>query len=189
MTSAANSAGQAGFAPLPITHFTGGDSGAWRITSIAAVQGEALPLAPLLSIGGLGTGAWTLRGTASHLRYTTANERRQLQAKQEGLGRPESTCAALLPIRKTAEWWAMAQDERRAVYEQGSHLPIGLDYLPGVARKLYHSRDLGEDFDFLTWFEFAPEEEAAFDHMLERLRGCAEWGYVDREVDIRLTRV
>ena len=83
----------------------------------------------------------------------------------------------------------MAQDERRAVYERGSHLPIGLDYLPGVARKLYHSRDHGEEFDFLTWFEFAPDQEAAFDHMLERLRACAEWDYVDREVDIRLTRV
>ena len=176
------------FTPLPITEFTGGNAGQWRITGIAEVVGAIVPLAPFLSIDGGEAGAWSLRGTASNLRYTTADERRQLQAKQEGLGRPASTRAALLPIRKTAEWWAMAQDERRAVYEAGSHLPVGLDYLPGVARKLYHSRDLGEEFDFLTWFEFAPEEEAAFDHMLVRLRACAEWAYVDREVDIRLTR-
>ncbi len=132
------------------------------------VRGEAIASAPFLAIDGA-EGPWLLRGAGSSLRYTTAMERGQLQAKQQGLGRPASTRAALIPIRKSAEWWAMAQDERRAVYERGAHLPIGLD--------------------FLTWFEFAPDQEAAFDHMLERLRECAEWDYVDREVDIRLTRV
>ncbi len=192
MPSTTNQVARPPFTPLPITHFAGGDAGQWRVKRVRAVRGESLPTPSALTIGeGLasaGPGMWTLRGTASHLRYTTAGERQQLRARQEGLGRPESTCAALLPIRKSAAWWELAQDERRAVYEQGSHLPIGLDYLPGVARKLYHSRDLGEDFDFLTWFEFAPDQEAAFDHMLERLRRCAEWDFVDREVDIRLTR-
>ena len=176
--------------PISLTHFVGGDAGQWQITSIAPVQGEGLPPARFLSIGGAADGgAWTLRGAGSNLRYTTAAERTSLQAKQEGLGRSASTRAALIPISKSVVWWGMAQDERRAVYERGAHLPIGLDYLPGVARKLYHSRDHGEPFDFLTWFEFAPEEEAAFDHMLVRLRECAEWDYVEREVDIRLTRV
>ncbi len=192
MTSSTNDAAVTAHVPLPITRFTGGNVGQWRVTSITAVQGATVPVADFLDISNM-SGAidsrWHLRGTASNLRYTTAEERRQLLAKQEGLGRPASTRAALIPIRKSAAWWAMAQDERRAVYEQGSHLPIGLDYLPGVARKLYHSRDLGEDFDFLTWFEFAPEDEAAFDHMLDRLRTCGEWAYVDREVDIRLTRL
>ncbi len=177
---------------LPVTAFAAGDAGAWRITSVSAVAGAGLAAAPALSIGSgagmAGGGAWVLRGAASHLRYTTAMERGALQAKQEGLGRPASSRAALIPIRKSPEWWALAQDERRAVYDAGSHLPIGMDYLPGVARKLYHSRDLGEAFDFLTWFEFAPEVEPAFDHMLDRLRRCAEWAYVDREVDIRLER-
>lgn len=176
---------------IALTQFVGTDQGQWRITSIAAFRGESLPQAQFLAIDGdIGrqAAAWALRGAGSNLRYTTAHERSMLQAKQQGLGRPSATRAALIPIRKTAEWWAMAQDERRGVYERGSHLPIGLDYLPGVARKLYHSRDHGEPFDFLTWFEFAPEQEAAFDHMLERLRACAEWDYVDWEVDIRLTR-
>ena len=179
-------------APITLSRFVGADAGQWQITSICEFRGASLPSARFLAIdsdASRGTAAWTLRGAGSNLRYTTAPERAALQAKQEGLGRPASTRAALIPIRKSAEWWAMAQDERRAVYEQGSHLPIGLDYLPGVARKLYHSRDHGEPFDFLTWFEFAPDQEAAFDHMLVRLRGCAEWDYVDREIDIRLTRV
>ncbi|WP_082547059.1 chlorite dismutase family protein [Rhizobium sp. Root149] len=177
--------------PITLSRFAAGDAGQWQITSIREFRGGSLPSARFLAIDSPQTGntAWTLRGAGSNLRYTTAAERVLLQAKQEGLGRPTSTRAALLPIRKSAEWWAMAQDERRAVYERGSHLPIGLDYLPGVARKLYHSRDHGEPFDFLTWFEFAPDQETAFDHMLVRLRTCAEWEYVDREIDIRLTRV
>jgi hypothetical protein len=63
-----------------------------------------------------------------------------------------------------------------------------LEYLPAVARRLHHCRDLGEPFDFLTWFEFAPTDTVAFDELVERLRETEEWSYVDREVDIRLTR-
>ena len=32
-----------------------------------------------------------------------------------------------------------------------------------MARRLRHGRDLGEPFDFLTWFEFDPEHAKAFD--------------------------
>lgn len=63
-----------------------------------------------------------------------------------------------------------------------------MEYLPAVARKLFHSRDLGEPFDFLTWFEFAADDAAAFEHMVGRLRATREWTYVEREVDIRLER-
>ena len=71
---------------------------------------------------------------------------------------------------------------------QSHHTEIGLDYLPQIARQLHHSRDLGEPFDFLTWFEFAPEHTAAFEALLVRLRSSPEWTYVEREVDIRLVR-
>ncbi len=67
-------------------------------------------------------------------------------------------------------------------------MPIGMDYLPAIARRLHHSRDLDQPFDFLTWFEFAPAREATFDAMLARLRATEEWDDVDREIDIRLTR-
>ena len=60
-----------------------------------------------------------------------------------------------------------------------------LKYLPAVARRLHHSRELGEPFDFLTWFEYAPEHADAFEEMVRRLRSTAEWRYVEREVDIR----
>jgi len=79
------------------------------------------------------------------------------------------------------------EDERRAILEERSHhIAIGLEYLPAIARRLHHSRDLGEGFDFLTWFEFAPTDAAAFDEVLARLRATEEWTYVEREVEIRL---
>jgi hypothetical protein len=53
---------------------------------------------------------------------------------------------------------------------------------------LHHSRDLGEGFDFLTWFEYAPSHSEVFEELAGRLRETDEWSYVEREVDIRLTR-
>ena len=35
----------------------------------------------------------------------------------------------LIPIRKNEAWWALAQDERRAIFEERSHhIAIGLEY-------------------------------------------------------------
>ncbi|WP_020177236.1 chlorite dismutase family protein [Methyloferula stellata] len=132
---------------------------------------------------------WNLRGVTSNTRYTNRAETDALTASQEGLLRPQATRAALIPIRKTEAWWALAQDERRAIFEEDSrHIGIGLDYLPAIARRLHHSRELGEPFDFLTWFEYAPEHSERFEELVRRLRGTKEWRYVDREVDIRLSR-
>jgi hypothetical protein len=63
-----------------------------------------------------------------------------------------------------------------------------MEYLPAVARRLHHGRELGEPFDFLTWFEYAPEHADAFEEMVRRLRNTGEWRYVEREVDIRASR-
>ncbi len=80
--------------------------------------------------------------------------------------------------------------ERHAVFEETSHhTAIGLDYPPPVARRLRHGRDLGEPFDFITLFEYAPQHAPMFDQMLERLRATHEWTFIDREVDIRLERI
>ena len=90
-------------------------------------------------------------------------ERSALIERQPALGRSEATCAALIPIRKSAAWWELIQDERRAIFEERSHhITTGLDYLPAIARRLYRSRDLGEPFDFLTWFEYAPSSAGLF---------------------------
>src|SRR5262249_5646085 len=105
------------------------------------------------------------------------------------LGRPEATCAVLIPIRKSAGWWALPQDERRAIFEARSrHIADSMKYLPRIARRLYQARGLGEAFDFLTWFEFAPEHAGAFDELLAMLRSRQEWRFVEHEVEIRLVR-
>ena len=177
--------------------FSGGGEGLWRVARMDAIMGE-----PLATVGCLAVvsgaesstvvgGAWTLRGITSNERYVVREEKSQLMARQEGLGRPAATCAALIPIRKNAEWWALTQDERRDILEeQTQHIKIGLRYLPAIARRLHHCRDLSENepFDFLTWFEYAPAHESAFDELAAALRASAEWRYVEREVDIRLVR-
>ena len=175
--------------PFTVT-FAAGTSGPWRIEHLSAVAGEGLPAATHLAMADQADAAWRLRGVVSNPRYSTAMELKELAGVQAGLGRSEATCAALIPIRKSEAWWSMAQDERRAVFEDRSrHIALSMKYLPAVARRLHHARDLGEPFDFLTWFEFAPEHEAAFDALLVELRASVEWTYVEREVEIRLRRV
>lgn len=128
-----------------------------------------------------------LRGVTSNQRYTNRAKQVALAAIQPPLGRPEATRAALIPITKTPAWWALSQEERREIFEtRSSHIAVGMRYLPGIARRLHHCRDLGEPFDFLTWFEYAPSDEAAFDELVASLRATEEWKHVEREVDIRL---
>lgn len=180
--------------PLPVA-FAAGATGFWRIETVTPVIGECLPMAGGLSViegagqQGRNDCVWLLRGVTSNVRYTNRPEADALASRQEGLNRPDAICAALIPIRKNAAWWALTQDERRAVFEEQSrHIGIGMAVLPDVSRRLHHSRDLGEPFDFLTWFEYAPAHAGAFEDMVAQLRATPEWRYVEREIDIRLTR-
>ncbi len=174
--------------------FSGGSAGAWKINRIDRVVGDVLPWANRLEVTeGAGSptssaSAWRFRGITSNGRYTNRSELDLLSTVQQPLARFDSTCAALIPIRKSDAWWNLAQDERRAIFEQTSHhIEIGLQYLPAVARRLYHCRDIGEPFDFLTWFEYSPASADAFETMVRRLRQTPEWSFVEREVDIRLS--
>jgi len=177
--------------------FAGGEGGAWRVLRVSAVLGDPLAAVKKLDVAAGSDpaaargAAWVLRGITSNERYVTRPEKERLVAIQPPLGRPEATRAALIPIRKSDAWWALPQDERRRIFEERSrHGETGLRYLPAVARRLHHCRDLGEPqpFDFLTWFEYAPADAAAFEELVAALRATEEWAYVEREVDIRLSR-
>ena len=152
-------------------NFVGGTAGPWLVDRLQGVTGEGPSLAARLSVSAAtmtpapGTAAWRLRGITSNERYVMREEKNLLVSRQEGLGRAASTRAALIPILKTAAWWA-------------------------IARRLLHCRGLGpeEPFDFLTWFEYAPAAAPAFEELVIALRASPEWKFVDREVDIRLIR-
>jgi chlorite dismutase len=174
--------------------FVAGATGEWNVQSLEAIRGPPLAKARRLRVSlepriPSEHATWILRGVTSHERYATRVEHDRLAAVQPALDRPEATRAALIPIAKSADWWELPQDERRAIFEEESHhIAIGLEQLPAIARRLYHGRELGEPFDFLTWFEYAPEDAAGFEQLVERLRRTREWGYVEREIDIRLSR-
>lgn len=157
--------------------FVGSVSGSWQIVRMDTVVGMPLEKAARLDVlqGKPDTlpneTKWLLRGVTSYVRYVTWEERDLLRAKEPNLGHPEATCAALIPIRKSESWWELTQDERRAIFETRSeHIKKGLKYLPAVARRLHHCRDLGEPFDFLTWFEYAPADSEAFEELVDTLR-------------------
>jgi chlorite dismutase len=183
--------------PARLFTFLGGPTGPWRVETITAVSGESLPAVANLDVipGSLAEPKsetqWALRGITGNERYVTRDEQRALVSIQPPLERPQAICAALIPIRKTPAWWGLSQQERREVFEeQSNHVRTGLRYLPAIARRLHHCRDLGENepFDFLTWFEFAPDDTGAFAELVDLLRSSREWDYVEREVDIRVTR-
>lgn len=180
---------------IPVS-FVGGDVGAYRVVRMETVVGKAL--APVAAVAShaehiapseVPDAAWVLRGTSTHVRYVERAEQERLRALQPGLGRADCTLAALIPIRKSDAWWDLPQDERRVIFEQRSqHIAATLKYLPAIARRLHHSRELGEPFDFLTWFEYAPEHADQFEDLVQTLRRSEEWKYVEREVDIRLLK-
>jgi len=177
-----------------LIRFAGGQSGVWRVLVVRSVRGEVLPQVERVAVyrGSEPSpleSRWTLSGVISNTRYVERPEQQELTLKQAPLSRSEATRAALIPIRKTAAWWNLTQEERRNVFENKSHhIAEGIRYLPSVARQLYHSRDIGEPFDFLTWFEYAPQRSEAFEELVRTLRNTEEWRYVDQEIDIRLTR-
>ena len=53
----------------------------------------------------------------------------------------------MIPLRKSAAWWALAQDERRRIMVDSSqHFSVGMRYLPAVAQTLSKPRS-GRDSD------------------------------------------
>ncbi|MBA4064809.1 MAG: hypothetical protein C0501_14070 [Isosphaera sp.] len=137
------------------------------------------------------------RGVVRHHDYTSRADREALAGSRPPPPAGPDTVAVLIPVRKSAAWWALPQDERAAHFRERAghpgHTAIGAGYADRVYRKLYHTRYAVEtpDHDFLTYFEFERAHEPAFDALLAKLRDPAvnpEWGYVDREYEVRMTR-
>jgi hypothetical protein len=132
-------------------------------------------------------------GATTHLVYTDSDVRSELAR----ISSPESgPVAVLIPIRKSAEWWGLAREQRQALMMGGAphgHLAIGQRYAARIYRRLYHARYLpGSEWDFLTYFEFPTDTTAAFEELLAALRDVEqnpEWAFVDREIELWMTRL
>lgn len=94
-----------------LTRFVGGTTGHWRVLRTRVLTGAGLAPVARLAIVGQGddlpveAAEWVLRGVTSYERYVTRPERQLLTARQERLGRPHATCAALILVAKSASWW------------------------------------------------------------------------------------
>jgi hypothetical protein len=171
----------------------------YRVDDVRTVRGPNLttptPGRELLRVehaGQLADPSAPFVGVTQHVVYTAAQERLELAR----ISAPESgPLAVLIPICKSAAWWSLAQDERRAFLRAGTpgHFEIGLEYASTIYRRLYHARTLpGSSWDFLTYFEFAAERRPDFERLLARLRDAdqnPEWQFVEREVEIWLSKV
>jgi hypothetical protein len=75
------------------------------------------------------------------------------------------------PITKTDTWWELPQDERRRIFEASSrHVATGLDYLPAVARRLHHGRDLPAR----SWYPLREDARVGHEHDPAFLAGDGE---------------
>jgi chlorite dismutase len=149
----------------------------WRVEAVGRL---AVPDAPFI-------------GATTHVVYTDSATRSELASISAAEAGPLSV---LIPIRKTAEWWSLAREQRQAYVMEGApngHLAIGRRYAARIYRRLYQARYLpGSEWDFLTYFEFAAQETQAFRELLAELRDLdrnPEWAFVEREVELWMTRI
>src|SRR5262249_51271005 len=97
--------------------FIGGVTGAWRVVNMSTIVGAPLPDVTRLDLGKETPQErpdgkkWVRRGHTSSELYVPRSKKHHLAPRQPPLGRPHATCAALIPIRKAASWWDLAQDE------------------------------------------------------------------------------
>jgi chlorite dismutase len=138
-------------------------------------------------------GAGDLVGVTQHLGYTRSEERAALAST--ATPGPDAH-VVVIPLTKTPGWWALAHDERDRLFRGAGkalgHVDVGRPHAKTILRKLYHGRGVpGAGWDFLTYFEFAPELAPSFRELLQGLRDPGrnpEWAEVAREAEIWLRR-
>lgn len=138
-------------------------------------------------------------GVPQHLQYTSGEQRADLNKRSRSELPPgKDTVAVVIPVRKSAAWWALPHDERHAHFQKKGdkigHTAIGAKYADRIYRKLYHTRYAVEtkDHDFITYFEFERTHTEDFKSLLAQLRDPdqnPEWNFVDRESEIWMTKL
>jgi hypothetical protein len=171
----------------------------YAVESVAAVRGcTAAGIEPgqtwsrVEQPGSLAVPDAPFLGSTQHLVYTDAAARSELSQISSG---PSGPIAVLIPLRKSAAWWALAHDERQAYFTRGpraGHTALGRPFADRIYRRLYHARYLpGSTWDFLTYFEFPEAHRGVFLELLSILRDPEqnpEWSFVDRELELWMHR-
>jgi hypothetical protein len=138
----------------------------------------------------------TLDGCLRAPQYTSANVAVWAydQARSHATGRLLPN-AIILPMRKTAAWWAMPDLERHRFFYPhhdpksgrcvAGHAALGRDAAQHIYRRLYHN-PLGPgrpgEWDFVTYFECEDADLPLFDDTLNAMRDVGrnpEWQYVE----------
>lgn len=116
------------------------------------------------------------------------------QAKPRTSGRIAQN-AIVVPMRKTAEWWAMSPMERHRYFyphhdaatgrDVAGHAELGRPAVSRIHRRLFYNPDREaepEQWDFIAYFECADEDLALFDETLAAMRDTSrnpEWRFVE----------
>ncbi|MDA1305750.1 MAG: hypothetical protein O2917_00625 [Acidobacteria bacterium] len=138
----------------------------------------------------------TLSGAVRVPKYTSVDMYAwaYAQAKGRTSGRTMQN-AIILPIRKTAEWWAMDPMTRHQYFYPhhdrhtgqcvAGHAELGRAAAPKIFRRLFYNPNgegLEGEWDFITYFECADDDLALFDETLEAMRDTSrnpEWQFVE----------
>ncbi len=116
------------------------------------------------------------------------------QAKARTSGRTAQN-AIIVPVRKSAEWWAMPPMERHQYFYPhhdrrsgcpvAGHAELGRSAAPKIFRRVFYNPN-GEgrdgEWDFIAYFECADEDLALFDETLAAMRDTTrnpEWQFVE----------
>jgi hypothetical protein len=174
-------------------HYIGGTTGSWRVSTIASISGMPLPPVTHIDIahGALDrapAGAnWVLHCIASNTRFVTREEPRRLPSDPPRMGRFSESCAALVLVRKSRGWWNLGLSEQQQMLEVPSRNIRGrLSFLPAMMRRMQYRTNVREPFDFVTWFEYAPQDASIFDDLVTAMRSSEDWHYVEREIVIKM---
>jgi hypothetical protein len=145
------------------------------------------------STHGAPPGVGDLLGVTQHAQYQSSGEAAELASRARP---PAGFVSVIIPISKSAEWWALGHAERAKLFRsEGArgHIHVGRPHVKNIHRKLYHARYLpNARWDFITYFEFEAEHTDEFRTLVAGLRDTKrnpEWGFVERESEIWLKKI
>ncbi len=178
----------------PSYSFIAGDRGSWEVVSMRTTIGASLESAPFLDVRNEYVMKlpvdfrWLLRGVSSKSKGLRPSDG-EVMIPRPQLGRKGACCAAFMPVKRSRDWWSLTDGERREICGRSRDADLRGNPTGMVASRFHHSRELGEPFDFLMWFEYSPGDAALIDEVIASIRESEEWRYVEREADVRLVRM